>query len=174
MKKFWQHFCKICNKAQTVIVLIPAILVILYTHQTYEYIITRTAPIELLASAIATEEGYFAGQNSISYKDNNPGDLTASSIQRPKDYKGFVIFKSRQEGTAALYNQLLVYAVKGYTIREMVAKYAPPDSNDTTRYVRDIVAWTGMDPDRKMMDYLTIVNMTTEHPPVEPIPQTER
>lgn len=153
------------DKVKHLVILIPMVMVLVYTHKTYEYVITRTAPIELLASAIATKEGYFDSQTNIPHKDNNPGDLTASGLNRPKDKHGFVIFKSRQEGIAALYSQLMVYAVRGYTIKEMIMKYAPPaDGNNDDQYVQDITNWTGMDPNRKMMDYLTIVNLRIEAP----------
>lgn len=165
IKKIIELLAAVWDKTKHFVVLVPMVLVMVYTHQTYEYVITRTAPIELLASAIATKEGYFDSQTNTPHKDNNPGDLTASGLNRPKDRHGFVIFKSRQEGIAALYSQLMIYAVKGYTIKQMIMKYAPPgDGNDDVQYVKEITDWTGMDPNRKMMDYLTIVNLRIESP----------
>jgi hypothetical protein len=165
----------IYEKTKHILVLVPCIALVIYTHHTYEYIITRTAPIELLANAIATQEGYFAGKDTLPRKNNNPGNLTASILTRPKDKRGFVIFKSRQEGSAALYNQLTIYAVRGYTIRQMIEKYAPKsDGNNTDQYVQQIVDWTGMDPDRKMMDYLRVEDLAQQLPQHDEVPEDKR
>ena len=101
-----------------------------------------TNPIELLVSAIATQEGNWG---------TNPGNLrvagqahaigqagTLASFQGDADGSG------RQYGVLALYRDVLAKAAQGLTIRQLVAVYAPPNENDTGVYIRNVLDWTGL------------------------------
>lgn len=117
------------------------------------------SPIELIASAIATQEGYYAPGNTLPKQNLNPGDLRASPLIRKKDSHGFVIFQSESEGFMSLLVQILLYAQKGFTLRQAINAYAPPTGadggNDTTGYLANVSKWTGIDPDTKLSSLFT-------------------
>jgi len=109
-----------------------------------------------LACAIATAEGWFHPDPTVlPRRNNNPGNLRASPLTRPKE-KGFVKFAGPKEGIAALYHQIAKHVLRGYTLRTLVEKWAPPTENDTERYVRETARRTGLDPDVPLWDYLTM------------------
>ena len=123
------------------------------------------SPLELLCSAIATSEGFFAPQPDLPKTNHNPGDLKASPLNRFKDKKGFVIFQNDQEGIAALYHQICLYAVRGLTPRQIITIYAPPiapdGGNNTEQYIASVAKWTGLDMDQPLWNSLTLTNMYT-------------
>jgi len=84
----------------------------------------------LLASAIAQSEGYFAPQDDRPKHNNNPGDLRASPLPRKKDSGGFVVFYTPAEGWMSLLVQLMLYAQRGYNLRQTVYSWAPPSGPD--------------------------------------------
>lgn len=120
------------------------------------------SPIELLASAIATKEGFYAPGNPPPVRNHNPGDLRASPLNRFHDAHNFVMFQSNAEGIAALYHQLLLMALRGETVRQAIAIWAPPaDGNNTQSYFDDVTKWTGLDIDKPIWDYLQVQNLYT-------------
>jgi hypothetical protein len=100
-------------------------------------------PIELLASAIAQSEGFFAPQNDLPKSNMNPGDLRASPLPRKKDTHGFVQFNNATEGWMALVTQLMLYALRGYTIEQTITSWAPPSGpdggNNTALYLSETI-----------------------------------
>ena len=109
-----------------------------------------------IASAIATAEGWFSPDpNARPRRNHNPGNLTASPLERTKDGR-FVRFKHDQEGTAALYNQVARHILRGWTLRQFITAWAPPSENDTENYIRETVRRTGLDPDVPLWNYLTL------------------
>lgn len=113
-----------------------------------------------LANAIATAEGFFVS-GSLPAVNHNPGDLRASSLDRPKDRHGFVVFKSDEEGVAALYRQIALDVARGVSLRQLVYKWAPPsDGNDSENYVRETArrAQVG-DVDKPLWNYLTVTKV---------------
>jgi hypothetical protein len=119
-------------------------------------------PLEKIASAIATQE-YGAKLLSPGH-NNNPGNLRAApnALSRPKDERGFVEFATLQEGIATLYWQILYFALRGFTLRQMIEAWAPRSGADggnaTDLYLADVAKWTGLDLDTKLWDYLQLKN----------------
>lgn len=113
-------------------------------------------PIELLASAIAQSEGFYAPQDDLPKSNHNPGDLRASPLPRKKDSHGFVQFLSDNEGWMALLTQLMLYALRGYTLQQAIYAWAPPQAadggNNTALYLSETVRRTGIQPDTKLWD----------------------
>jgi hypothetical protein len=113
--------------------------------------------VSKLASAIATAEGWWAAGKDPprNRRNHNPGNLTASPLNRRKDGP-FVRFESDAEGTAALCQQILRHVLRGYTLRQLITAWAPPSENDTENYIRETVRRTGLDPEKKLWDYLEL------------------
>ena len=114
--------------------------------------LTHDDLLSRIACAVATAEGWFV-KGSRPHRNNNPGNLTASFLTRPKD-PVFVKFRSPEEGIAALYHQIAKDVTRGLTLRQFVTKYAPPSENDTARYVRETARRTGLDPDTPLWEFL--------------------
>lgn len=109
-------------------------------------------PIELIASAIAQSEGFYAPQSDLPKTNHNPGDLRASPLPRKKDSHGLVVFLSDTEGWMSLIVQLLLFAQRGYTIGQTISTWAPPTGadggNNTSLYLSETLRrmnskWTG-------------------------------
>jgi hypothetical protein len=114
--------------------------------------------ISKLCSAIATAEGWFhPDANVLPRRNNNPGNLRASPLERPKP-GGYVQFRSPQEGIAALYQQVALHVLRGKSLREFITAWAPPsDGNDTENYIRETARRCGItDIDRPLMEYLGV------------------
>jgi hypothetical protein len=117
--------------------------------------------IEKIVSSIATQE---QGQHLNAAPNNNPGNLRDAplALARPRSAAGFVEFASMPEGIATLYWQVLYYALRGFTLRQMITAYCPPTGadggNNTQAYLDNVAKWTGLDLDTKLWDYLTLKN----------------
>ncbi len=96
-----------------------------------------------LAQAIARQEGFGIPGNRPT-RNNNPGNLRASSLAIGKDAGGFAIFASVADGWAALERQIGLDAGRGLNVAQFIAKHAPPSENDTSRYLANVLAWTGL------------------------------
>jgi hypothetical protein len=123
--------------------------------------VSVTPQLETLAQAIQTQEGYFPG--SVSYTDNNPGNLIyAGQPGATAGPNGFAVFDSYQDGLNALYNQLGLYAAgtcgacggQPLTISQMTAIYAPAGqgSNDPNAYADNLASALGVTPDTLLSD----------------------
>lgn len=105
-----------------------------------------------IGSIIQTIEGYFPG--STSYKNNNPGNLIASSWTQSQpgyigqDANGFAVFDSLADGQAAEQALIAYYAAKGYTLQQMMSAWAPAGqgSNNPTAYAQSIATQLGISP----------------------------
>lgn len=97
-----------------------------------------------LAEAIARMEGWGVA-GSLARRNNNPGNLRASSLAIGKDSHGFAIFPDEATGWAALQRQINLDANRGLNLEQFIGKYAPPTENDTSNYLRNVMAWTGLD-----------------------------
>lgn len=122
-----------------------------------------TSKLELFCSSIATSEGFFAPGPDLPKTNHNPGNLRASPLNRFKDSHGFVKFLSDTEGIAALYHQIILYAVRGLSGRQIITIYAPPiakdGGNNTEAYIASVARWTGIDMDQPLWNYLPLENM---------------
>lgn len=110
-----------------------------------------------LLEAIAAFEGFGVNPMNRPTRNNNPGNLSfgpfakshgASLEEIPEGYTSeprFARFDSIEQGWIAL-RALLSSRYKGYTVREMIHKYAPPFENDTEFYIKFICERVGCKP----------------------------
>lgn len=92
------------------------------------------------------------------WRNHNPGNIRAGEFAKAngaigQDADGFAIFSSAEAGAAA--KQKLIFEGKNYkdlSLSAAIARYAPPNENDTGKYQRTILAAVGGQ-DKKMSDY---------------------
>lgn len=125
-----------------------------------------THPVELLACAIGTQEGWFT-PGTIPSILMNPGDLQfAGQIgacplrhgqyqpARPDRGRPIAAFKSVGLGVTALFRQLWLQVAEGQTVRQIIAQWAPPNENNTSAYLQDVLQWTGLPADVPVLELL--------------------
>ena len=84
---------------------------------------------------------------------NNPGDIESGTawigLSQKQDDPRFCGFESAEYGFRALCKILLTYhRVDGLnTISQMIARWAPPEENDTQAYIAFVSKQTGIDAD---------------------------
>lgn len=102
---------------------------------------TKENLLSSIGKAIQQHEGWYAGSRSL--RNNNPGNLKyigqAGAVG--KDPQGFAVFPDYAAGWRALLADIAYkYDVRKLTtVRAIIARYAPPNENDTRRYA-DVVA----------------------------------
>ena len=96
----------------------------------------------ILMDRIQVHEGWYEG--SRSYRNNNPGNITAGSFTERYGAVGsdgrFAIFASYDDGRYAL--RVLLFNTRVYptlTVEEAIARYAPASENDVEVYVLAVV-----------------------------------
>jgi len=127
-----------------------------------------THPVELLACAIGTQEGWFT-PGTIPSKYRNPGDLRfAGQIGAFRPFPSInpwsnsdtsvgepiAGFTSNALGVTALYRQLWLQVAEGQTVRQIIAQWAPPNENNTSAYLQDVLNWTGLPADIPVLELL--------------------
>lgn len=121
-----------------------------------------THPVELLACAIATQEGWFGDPNNTPRKRNNPGDIRYAdqlNTIRPAGWtKGqpapIATFTRVETGITGLYRQLWLQVAEGQTVAQIIAQWAPPNENNTSVYLQHVLAWTGLPADVPVLNLL--------------------
>lgn len=97
-----------------------------------------------LARLIAQEEGFNVA-GSLPQRDHNPGDLRHSPHSvHAGDPNAIGQIDTVEDGWADLERQLELYARRGLTLAELVSQYAPPNENDTDRYLAFLCDGLGM------------------------------
>lgn len=113
-----------------------------------------------LASAIATEEGFFAHEQSpnLPQRNHNPGDLRAAPwLVHPVIANNFWKAESAEQGIAGLYHQLALDIARGWSLEQLITSWAPAtDHNRTDQYLRNIAAMTGLPRDVPLWRYLEL------------------
>lgn len=78
-------------------------------------------------------------------RNNNPGNLNfarqpgATMENKTSEKPRFAQFQTPEEGLAALSLQLQRYGQRGInTVRAIISKFAPPEENNTARYIGDV------------------------------------
>lgn len=97
--------------------------------------------MSLLARLIAKEEG-FGLAGTLPTRNHNPGDLRHSphSVHSSRSPNAIGAIDTDAHGWEDLERQLVRYANRGLTLRQMVESYAPPsDGNRTEQYLRDLL-----------------------------------
>lgn len=84
--------------------------------------------------------------STLGFRQNNPGNLMfAGQPGAWSGTHGLAAFHNPSQGLAALAAQLRIDAARGdNTIPSLIASYAPPGTNDTAAYIRDVLARTGL------------------------------
>lgn len=103
-----------------------------------------------VAAVIATIEGY-KKKGTIADRQKNPGNLRfVGQKGASKGTKNFAIFKTHQEGWNALRRQIQLDASRGLTLKQFIYKYAPPQENNTARYLATLASKLGASPNAKL------------------------
>ena len=130
-----------------------------------------THPVELLACAIATQEGWFDPDPTVTPRArNNPGDLRFASqigastpgwkMATPQSPVPIATFTDAWAGVTALFRQVWLQVAKGQTVRQVIGQWAPPNENNTSVYLENVLAWTGLPPDTPVLQLLPpLVNL---------------
>lgn len=111
----------------------------------------------LLAELIAKEEGFgIPGAKPTRY--NNPGDLRHSphSAHKPDAPNDIGQIDTPEHGWEDLERQLVIFAERGLTLKQLVDIYAPPNENNTAKYLAFICTGLGLDSDCTVTDALTL------------------
>jgi hypothetical protein len=110
-----------------------------------------------LAHLIATEEGYDI-PGSLPNRNNNPGDLRHSphSYHYPLRPDAIGKIDTPAEGWADLELQLERYASRGLTLEQAIYEFAPPNENDTARYLSYVCTGLGCLPTTLVKDALFV------------------
>lgn len=88
-----------------------------------------------LAYLIAQEEGFFKS-GTLPQRNNNPGDLRhGPHVQHPGDPNAVGVIDTPAHGWEDLERQLTLDAHRGLTLKQFVAKYAPPSENNSSQYL---------------------------------------
>ena len=113
-----------------------------------------------LAAAITTQEGFYPG--SVSYRNNNPGNLMyAGQPGATQGAGGFAVFDTLADGQAALVNQINLDATRGtgpagdptVTVGQLISSWAPASAgNDPTTYAANVSAMTGYATDAPLLE----------------------
>lgn len=114
--------------------------------------------LTILANAIQVFEGYHEG--SLSYRNNNPGNLRHSPFQAGRK-NGFAYFSTYEEGFEALRYQLAIAAMgdsrvytPDMTLSEFFNVYAPPHENQPNVYTQFVLEHTGFNEDMQLKELL--------------------
>lgn len=111
-----------------------------------------------LAALIGKEEGY-GRAGKVPTTHHNPGDLRHSPhSHHPGDPEGIGWIDTDADGWADLERQLRMFAERGMTLEQAIYTFAPPNENNSARYLRDICAGLGVGPDTPMTEVLLIDN----------------
>lgn len=98
---------------------------------------------DLVAQTIQKIEGWFPG--SLSYRNNNPGNLRPAGQPGCTPVNGFCSFPTYDDGYQALVRDLQAKANRGMTIQGAINVYAPAsDSNDPVSYAAQLAAANGL------------------------------
>ena len=115
--------------------------------------------LERLTLAMAEFEGWSTlvenknGTGSVSWRNNNPGNLRASPFS-DEEKNGFVVFKTEADGWAAFRWDIMQKArgktstgLNGQsTLRDLIFIWAPAsDNNYPENYLKAVVQMTGID-----------------------------
>jgi hypothetical protein len=115
-----------------------------------------THPVELLCCAIATEEGFFV-PGTIPAIRHNPGDIAYAGqigAHFTSELPGVAVCDSDAAGITILFRQLWLQVAEGQTVREIIAQWAPPTENNTSQYLENVLAWTGLPADTPVLELL--------------------
>lgn len=113
--------------------------------------------MSLLARLVAREEG-FGKPGSIPTLRHNPGDLRHSPhSSHPENPQSIGTIDTDADGWADLERQLLLYAGRGLTLKQMIEDYyAPPEENDSANYLKFVCEGLGCTDDTLVSEALKL------------------
>lgn len=91
----------------------------------------------LLAACMMHEEGYYSTK-SLAFRNHNPGNIES----KPGVYK---VYPTIILGYSSLVGDII--ANVGKPLRAFIAKYAPPNENNTSLYLQVVSTLSGIGPD---------------------------
>jgi hypothetical protein len=91
----------------------------------------------LLAACMMHEEGYYSTL-SEAFRNKNPGNIESPDGK-------MIVYDSCLDGFVALVRD--IYINKGTTLRVFIAKYAPPNENNTSEYLENVSVRSGIGQD---------------------------
>lgn len=89
-------------------------------------------------------------------RNRNPGNIRRSKTRylgevTPSRDAAFKQFETMAWGYRAMFVLLDSYRRRGYgTLRQMIARYAPPVENHTENYIRCVAKWSDVDADEPL------------------------
>ena len=124
--------------------------------------------LDILCSAIARQEGWFASdRTTIPAVRNNPGNLRfahQANATRPDgssvgnlQVEPIACFSSAVAGMCALYRDVLAKIAIGMSLRKLIYTHAPPSENFTAVYLQNVQKWTKIsDLDKQLLELFTL------------------
>lgn len=90
---------------------------------------------------------------------NNLGNIRATNINwegKGAPHNGFETFGTPQAGAGAMFKNLGAYVQQnpGMTVAQAIAKWAPPNENDTNGYIKRLAEATGINPGMPLAEVL--------------------
>jgi hypothetical protein len=110
-----------------------------------------------LAYLISMEEGFWKPGTQPARK-HNPGDLRHSphSSHAGEGPNDIGIIDTDEDGFDDLERQLELYAERGLTLEQAIYDFAPPNENNSAKYLADICKALPLPPDAPMREALKI------------------
>jgi hypothetical protein len=106
-------------------------------------------PLLNFLEAIAREEGFYVA-GTRAQRNHNPGNIEWGEFARAhgaiEGDPRFAVFPDDEMGFACM-RALMLGAYRGLTVAQAIAKWAPPNENDTQSYITNVCHWTGLTPD---------------------------
>jgi hypothetical protein len=112
------------------------------------------ATITDLMNSVAKMEGWGVA-GSIASRNNNPGNLRSglNQVGSENTVNGtFATFATPADGWTALQAQIDRQAGQGQTLRDFIYQYAPPNENNTSAYLNNLVSSLGVSADSSLSD----------------------
>ena len=97
----------------------------------------------LLAACMMHMEGYYSIE-SRAFRNKNPGNIE-NPPQAQATEGTFIVFPTALRGYCALVNDIAANA--GKQLHVFIAKYAPPNENNTSEYLEVVCSLSGMTQD---------------------------
>lgn len=95
--------------------------------------------------------------NNISVRQNNPFNLKyAGQEGAEKGARDFAAFPSTEAGIVAGLKQIKLDQSRSLNLSQFINKYAPPNENDTTGYIKDVANLTGTTPNTPLKHIDTV------------------
>jgi hypothetical protein len=107
-------------------------------------------------TVVSTPFGPMTVRGDRATRNNNPGNIEAGAYANSQGAIGtdgrFAVFGSRLTGTRAQKGLIFGKNYANLTLRQAIAKYAPPSENNSAAYAAAVAAAAGVSLDTKMKD----------------------